>query len=494
MHYTGTLEDGTKFDSSVDRGDPFSFTLGQGQVIKGWDETVATMKKGEKCRVVLRSDYAYGKQGSPPKIPADATLVFEIELLSWRSVKDLTGDGGVIKNAVSEGEGWESPSGQDEVHVSYTAYLKDDPERALAQTPEEGRWFSLEDGAPCAAVALAAKAMRKGGEAVLEVRPPYAAGLPGCPDGETLCLRLRLLDWRRVERLGPNDQVVKKTLRTSEQWETPAPGSRVRVALAARAAGGGEPFDAHGEDAPLEWVLDADEVPEGLDLAVGRMKQGEVALITAPADLAYACLGAPEGGFPGLKSPEKPEECAVEWEVTLLQVVRRNTWEMSPAEKLEASAAAKALGNSAFKAGAVQRALARWARAEEGVRQEEGFGEADKTAARALKASLALNLAAGHARLGDFSAALKAADRALGLDAQSVKALYRRAQARTEVGDYAEADEDIKRGLQLEPESLDFKRLRRRWKEVAGASVKKEASLYASMFRDLGKGGSETRA
>jgi FK506-binding protein 4/5 len=74
VHYTGTLLDGSKFDSSRDRSDPFKFKLGAGQVIKGWDRTVATMKRGEQCRVVLRSDYAYGASGSPPKIPANATL------------------------------------------------------------------------------------------------------------------------------------------------------------------------------------------------------------------------------------------------------------------------------------------------------------------------------------------------------------------------------------------------------------------------------------
>jgi FKBP-type peptidyl-prolyl cis-trans isomerase len=75
VHYTGTLTDGTKFDSSVDRGEPFSFTLGAGQVIKGWDKGVATMKQGEKVLLTLRHDYAYGDNGSPPKIPGGATLV-----------------------------------------------------------------------------------------------------------------------------------------------------------------------------------------------------------------------------------------------------------------------------------------------------------------------------------------------------------------------------------------------------------------------------------
>jgi FKBP-type peptidyl-prolyl cis-trans isomerase len=81
VHYTGRLLDGTKFDSSLDRGDPFEFTLGEGGVIKGWDDGVPGMKKGGKRKLVIPSELAYGKRGSPPKIPPDAPLEFEIELL-----------------------------------------------------------------------------------------------------------------------------------------------------------------------------------------------------------------------------------------------------------------------------------------------------------------------------------------------------------------------------------------------------------------------------
>ena len=81
MHYTGTLEDGTEFDSSIPRGDPFVFTLGSGQVIKGWDKGLLSMCEGEKRRLVIPSDMGYGDRGSPPKIPGGATLIFEVELI-----------------------------------------------------------------------------------------------------------------------------------------------------------------------------------------------------------------------------------------------------------------------------------------------------------------------------------------------------------------------------------------------------------------------------
>jgi FKBP-type peptidyl-prolyl cis-trans isomerase len=81
VNYRGMLTDGTVFDESYKRGQPFNFVLGQGRVIKGWDVGVAGMKEGGKRRLIIPSDMAYGPQGSPPKIPPNAALVFDVELL-----------------------------------------------------------------------------------------------------------------------------------------------------------------------------------------------------------------------------------------------------------------------------------------------------------------------------------------------------------------------------------------------------------------------------
>ncbi|KAJ0405806.1 hypothetical protein ATCC90586_008461 [Pythium insidiosum] len=96
MHYTGTLrKDGSKFDSSLDRNQPFEFTLGAGQVIKGWDQgdcwlifnSLVGMCIGEKRRLTIPSNLGYGDYGSPPKIPGKATLVFDVELMNIKRHK-----------------------------------------------------------------------------------------------------------------------------------------------------------------------------------------------------------------------------------------------------------------------------------------------------------------------------------------------------------------------------------------------------------------------
>ena len=85
VHYTGTLQDGTKFDSSLDRNQPFDFSVGQGSVIKCWDHALTEMKAGEKASITCPPDMAYGDQGAGDVIPGGATLNFAIEVLSCSS-------------------------------------------------------------------------------------------------------------------------------------------------------------------------------------------------------------------------------------------------------------------------------------------------------------------------------------------------------------------------------------------------------------------------
>lgn len=92
-----------------------------GEVIRGWDEGVKTMLKGEQATLKCLPEYAYGEAGRPPTIPANSTLLFDVELLSWKSVKDITGDGGIIKTTSKEGSGWDNPKDKDEVLGEFNA-------------------------------------------------------------------------------------------------------------------------------------------------------------------------------------------------------------------------------------------------------------------------------------------------------------------------------------------------------------------------------------
>ncbi|XLS85408.1 hypothetical protein HN51_035574, partial [Arachis hypogaea] len=158
FHYTGTLLDGTKFDSRRDMGAPFTFTLGQGQVIKGWDEGIRSMKKGENALFTIPPELAYGESGSPPTILPKATLQFDVELLSWTSVKDICKDGGLFKKILVEGEKWENPKDPDEVLVNYEARLED----GTLVKKSDGVEFTVEDGHFYPALSKAIKTMKKG--------------------------------------------------------------------------------------------------------------------------------------------------------------------------------------------------------------------------------------------------------------------------------------------------------------------------------------------
>lgn len=178
VHYTGTLEDGTKFDSSIDRGEQFQFTLGKGQVIKAWDLGVASMLKGEKCRLICKPDYAYGKAGSPPRIPADSTLIFEVELFSWEG-EDISPDKdkSIIRSVQTEGEGFESPNDGATCKVVLIGRCegkeflrKDETEILLGESTEVG----LPEG-----IDKVLKRMKKGERSVITMGPRYGFGKAG---------------------------------------------------------------------------------------------------------------------------------------------------------------------------------------------------------------------------------------------------------------------------------------------------------------------------
>ncbi|KAH0638199.1 hypothetical protein KY289_038114 [Solanum tuberosum] len=488
VHYVGTLLDGTQFDSSRDRGTPFKFKLGEGQVIKGWDEGIKTMKKGEKALLTIPPDMAYGESGSPPTIPPNATLQFEVELLSWISVKDICKDGGIFKKILVEAEGWQNPKDLDEVFVKYEARLED----GTVVSKSDGVEFTVQDGYFCPALSKAVKTMKKGEKVLLTVKPQYAFGETGkvasgdeggVPPNATLQINLELISWKIVSEVTNDKKVLKRILKEGEGYEHPNDGALVKVKLIGKLQDGTVFVKkGHDEEEPFEFKIDEEQVVDGLDKAVKKMKKGEIALITMQPEYAFGAFDSPQ------ELAVVPGNSIVYYEVELVSFVKeKESWDMNTQEKIEAAGKKKEEGNVLFKAGKYVRASKRYEKAVSFIEYDSSFSDDEKQQVKLLKVSCNLNNAACKLKLKEYKEAAKLCSEVLEIDSKNVKALYRRAQAYIQLVDLDLAELDIKKALEIDPDNRDVRLEYKVLKEKIKEYNKKDAQFYGNIFAKMNK-------
>uniref|UniRef100_A0A6N2JZR7 peptidylprolyl isomerase n=1 Tax=Salix viminalis TaxID=40686 RepID=A0A6N2JZR7_SALVM len=468
-----------------------------GDEVEGWDEGVAPMKSGERAIFTVPPNLAYGEAGSPPLIPPNATLVFDIEMLSWISIRDLTGDGGILKKMIMEGEGWATPRDGDEVLVKYEARLETG---MLVSKSEEGVEFHIGDGV---------KTMRKGEKAELAVKlsckkcslfqddllyiavvinrskiifcqmasfkkrnlaPDIESNIP--PDS-SLTIHLELVSWRSVTAVTDDKKVLKKIVKAGEGFDRPTEGSRVKVTYVGK-LGDGTVFDRKGtEKEPFEFITSEEQVNEGLDMAIMTMKKGERATVTVDAEFLH---GHDISG-------KLPANSLLHYEVELLDFIKEKPfWKMDTREKFEASERKKLDGNylnsrifintnsrlqntsplkillpfSVFKP---QNFHKHKFQATKYIEFDHSFTDEEMCLAKSLRLSCHLNNAACKLKSGEYLEASRLCTKVLELDPLNVKALFRRSQAYLKTSELEKAEADIKKALAIDPNNRQVYKL-----------------------------------
>ena len=315
VHYTGWLTDGTKFDSSRDRGAPSDFVVGQ--VIEGWNQGLQLMSAGDRFKLTIPGDLAYGASGRPPKIPADATLVFDVELISFVSAPVFvkanpeateTTESGIKYEILKPGEG-DSPTEKDFFQIVYTVWDRNG--RMLDSTFQTGRPIEgkVED-MQLAFLREIPMLLKRGGVCRIEVtkdqsfgeRVPSQFGDLG-PEGITVW-QLELKGFSPPQPvpeysmpdasdLTTTDSGLKYQVIEEGEGESPKMFQPVKVHYAGWLTDG-TLFDSSIErGSPMSFTLG--QVIQGWNEGLMLMKPGAVYKFVIPPELGYGTQGTPGG-------------------------------------------------------------------------------------------------------------------------------------------------------------------------------------------------------
>ena len=465
VHYVGTLEsDGSKFDSSRDRGEPFKFKIGMGQVIKGWDLGVATMKKGEKAVFTLPAEYAYGEAGSPPKIPGGATLVFEIELLSFGSEVDLFHDGGVIKDTIKKSTQFKKPKIGDEVELSYNLSTG----KSLSSVHYTlGDSSSLEDlFLPTEVLDKFLMDMKEGETCSIKINDGKYSVDGSLIEGDISLNLVITVDDCSMDY--GSKIVFKKTLKKGETFDCPNEMSTVKAEITIRHK------RTHQVIVPTRTV---DFVPgigkhcEALESVVIRIVPNEEVQVTAVADDAWI---DPTLNLTTLKAADTVMD------VKLIEFTKaEDSWQLAADAKLARASTLKDAGSEIFKSGRTRFALTRYTSATRMYEHEKNPTDDSKAILKLCN----LNIAMCELKLGEYKKAESACGKVLKDDSCNVKALFRRAQALAKLSEFEKAMTDIKRAMEIEPSNADLRVLYTSVREEIKKNNDQMKGLYSKMMR-----------
>eukprot|EP00747_Dinoflagellata_sp_TGD_P219735 gnl/TRDRNA2_/TRDRNA2_91801_c0_seq1.p1 gnl/TRDRNA2_/TRDRNA2_91801_c0~~gnl/TRDRNA2_/TRDRNA2_91801_c0_seq1.p1 ORF type:complete len:632 (-),score=148.24 gnl/TRDRNA2_/TRDRNA2_91801_c0_seq1:193-2088(-) len=478
VHYVGTLQaDGKEFDSSRSRGEPFVFTIGKGNVIKGWDLGVKTMRKGEVAKFTIAPPLGYGDHGAPPKIPGNATLIFEVELISWIAKDDLFKDGGVIMSTKKDGEGFKFPRMGDEVVISLKALASDGS--VIEERPpfEYVIGSGVLDNLSKVTDKVLCSDMKKGEVKSLKCRSEYA--YPGkYPEGVTLELGLQEIYKTKDVSFKKDKSIVKKRMREGEGHLMPKDATNVTLKVQAVTDSAGANFPGFSGEKTLDFTAGNGDVCDALECAVCEMKKGEFAILTCTqaADCCEPALGLAE-----IKTGP------VIFKLELMDFVKcKEQWHMNEDEKLIFGAERKEVGTNLFKRGRIGMALERYKKVAGLFNYVENMPEEKKLKAEALRKACELNKAACQLKLKSFREAVDACNAVLKEEPGNIKALYRRATAYFNLNDNDLARQDIAKLLEYEPDNADAKWLLPQVVRAQKIEDKKSKNMFARMCSGLG--------
>lgn len=332
VHYTGTLEDGTVFDSSFERGQPIEFVLGQGMVIPGWEQGIAMMREGGQATLIIPPELAYGPQGSPPTIPPDATLTFEVELVEVFAAPralDLSEDdyteteSGLKYYEITEGTG-NTPVIGDRVLMDFAAWLEDGTFLGSSEQMGSPLVANLGSGQLFPGWEEAVLDMQEGSSRQLLIPPQLGYGDQGAgnliPPNANLVWNVTLIniiEARVPQEVAEEDYTVTDSgLKYFDLVEgdgpTPTENQLVVVNYTGWLEDGTEFDSSLDTDDPLVFPYGTPEMIAGFNEGLATMRVGGQRQIVLPPDLAYGEQGA--GGV-------IPPNATLTFEIELVEII-----------------------------------------------------------------------------------------------------------------------------------------------------------------------------